>query len=96
MFLLITGASGAGKSTVRRRVAKVFADVLEATELAQLGVTPRWSLSWRQEMVERVVQPAIRAQRQDKHFLLCGDPLPPGEVRAAPSADQLEGVGLDP
>ena len=94
MFLLITGASGAGKSTVRRRVAKDFADVLEATELAQLGVTPQWNLSWRHEMVERVVQQAIRAQRQGKHFLLCGDPVPPGEVHAAPSSDQLEG-GLE-
>jgi hypothetical protein len=94
VFLLITGASGAGKSTVRRRVEADFANVLEAAELAALGGTPQWSLLWRHQAVEKAVQRAVQVQREGRHFLLCGDPVPPGEVYAAPSVDQLEGIAV--
>lgn len=94
MFLLITGASGVGKSTVRQLVAAEFADVLEAAELAEVGGTPEWSLHWRHQAVEQAVQRAIQAQQAGKHFLLCGDPVPPGEVYAAPSAGQLAHVAV--
>jgi hypothetical protein len=89
MFFLVTGASGVGKSTVRRLIEPEFADVLESAELATLGVTPEWNIAWRQRMVERMVRRALARQRGGKHFLLCGDPIPPGEVLAAPSADRL-------
>lgn len=92
MFLLITGASGAGKSTVRRTIESQFADVLEAGELAELGRTPQWSLRWRHQAVEKAVQRALALEQKGRHFLLCGDPVPPGEVCAAPSADQLTGI----
>src|SRR3712207_8000444 len=39
-------------------------------------------------------QRAIQVQRAGKHYLLCGDPVPPGEVYAAPSADQLEHIAV--
>jgi broad-specificity NMP kinase len=94
MFFLITGASGVGKSTVRRLIEAEFADVLEIAELGTLGVTPEWNLAWRHRMVERMVGLALAAQRQRKHFLLCGDPVPPGELLAAPSADQLDSVAV--
>lgn len=94
MFLLITGASGVGKSTVRQLVAAEFADVLEAAELAEVGGPPEWSLRWRHQAVEQAVQRAIQAQQAGKHFLLCGDPVPPGEVYAAPSAGQLAHVAV--
>jgi broad-specificity NMP kinase len=89
MFLLVTGASGAGKSTVRRLLEAEFTEVLETVELATLGETPEWNIAWRHRMVERLVRRALDVQRAGKHFLLCGDPVPPGEVLAAPSADQL-------
>ena len=92
MFFLVTGASGVGKSTVRRLVEAEFSEVLEATELGMLGSSPKWSLEWRHRMVEKAVQRAIEACRNGKHFLLCGDPVPPGEVWAAPSADRLDGL----
>jgi hypothetical protein len=94
VFLLITGASGAGKSTVRRAVAPQFRDVLEAAELAELGGEPQWTLAWRHQAVERAVCRALAAQAADRHFLLCGDPVPPGEVIAAPSADGLNGLAV--
>ena len=94
MFLLVTGASGVGKSTVRRLIEPDFAHVLEAAELATLGETPQWTLAWRHQMVERMVRRALEVQRDGKHFLLCGDPVPPGEVLAAPSADQLEPLAV--
>jgi len=53
-----------------------------------------WSLRWRQQAVETIVARAVRSQRAGKHSLLCGDPVPPGEVVAAPSADQLDGVAV--
>ena len=90
MFFLVTGASGVGKSTVRKLIEPEFADVLEAAELAMLGSTPKWSIAWRHQMVERMVRHALDVQRDGKHFLFCGDPVPPGEVWAAPSADRLD------
>jgi hypothetical protein len=89
MFFLVTGASGAGKSTVRRLLEPAFGGVLETAELATFGVTPEWNIAWRHRMVERVVRRALEVQDEGKHFLLCGDPVPPGEVYAVPSADKL-------
>ena len=74
MFLLVTGASGVGKSTVRRLIEPEFAGVLEIAELASLGVTPQWNVAWRHQMVERIVRRALEAQCDGKPFLLCGDP----------------------
>src|SRR5215831_6654796 len=90
MFFLVTGASGVGKSTVRKLIEPEFADVLEIAELGMLGSTPKWKIEWRHRMVERTVRRALEAQHEGKHFLLCGDPVPPGEVWAAPSADSLD------
>lgn len=94
MFFLVTGASGVGKSTVRRHLAATFRDVLISAELSTLGLTPEWSLRWRHQAVELAVQRALEAQERGTHFLLCGDPVPPGELYAAPSADQLDGLAV--
>lgn len=94
MFFLITGASGVGKSTIRRLLATEFAEVLDTVELATLGVTPQWDLAWRHRMVERIVLRALDAQAADRSFLFCGDPVPPGELHAAPSADRLGPIAV--
>ena len=94
MLLLITGASGMGKTTVRKIVAAQFADQLESAELAEVAGPPEWSLRWRHQAVEKAVQRAVKVQRDGKHFLLCGDPVPPAEVYAAPSADQPESIAV--
>jgi len=92
MFFLVTGASGVGKSTVRKIISEEFGNSITCAELAHLGLIPEWSLSWRQRAVERAVQIALEAQNAGRHFLLCGDPIPPGEVYAAPSAPRLAAI----
>lgn len=89
MFFLVTGASGAGKSTVRRALTPSLGPAFDVVELATLGISPQWSLSWRHRVVEQVVQRALLEHGQGRHFVLCGDPVPPGEVIAAPSGDRL-------
>lgn len=58
MFFLVTGASGMGKSTVRRLVEPKFTGQVEAAELGTF-FTPQWSLKGRHEIVEQVVQQAL-------------------------------------
>jgi hypothetical protein len=92
MFFLVTGASGVGKTTVRKLIEAEIAGQVAVCELATLGITPKWSLRWRHQTVERVVQLALQKQKSGAHFLLCGDPVPPGELYAAPGAVELAGI----
>jgi hypothetical protein len=75
-------------------VAAQFADRIESAELVEVAGPPEWSLRWRHQAVEKAVQRAVEARRHGKHFLLCGDPVPPAEVYAAPSSDQLESIAV--
>lgn len=80
MLLLLSGASGAGKSSVR-----------EAIELRHLGAIPTTpDLEWRQRMAERAVLRAKALDEEGRHLLLAGDPVAPGEVLAAPSAPLVD------
>jgi hypothetical protein len=92
MFFLVTGASGVGKSSVRKLIEAEIAGEVVACELGALGITPEWTLRWRHQAVEKAVQLALRHQESGKHFLLCGDPVPPGELYAAPRAGKLAGI----
>ena len=92
MFFLVTGASGVGKTTVRKLIEPELGVEVVACELGSLGITPEWTLRWRHQAVEKVVQLAVKEQESGRHFLLCGDPVPPGELYAAPSAVKLEGI----
>jgi hypothetical protein len=92
MFFLVTGASGVGKTTVRKLIEAEIAGQVAVCELATLGITPEWSLRWRHQAVEQVVQLALQKQKSGTHFLLCGDPVPPGELYAAPGAVELAGI----
>ena len=92
MFFLVTGASGVGKSSVRQLIESELAQRVAVCELATLGLTPEWTLCWRQQAVEQAVRLALKHQEAGKHFLLCGDPVPPGELYAAPSAGALDGI----
>lgn len=91
MMLLVTGASGVGKSTVRRLIAAELAPEVRAVELTEVAGPPTYERGWRQRAVEKVVQAALAEQEAGRHLLLAGDPVPPGEVLAAPSADRLDG-----
>ena len=85
MMLLVTGASGVGKSTVRRLIAEELEPEVHAVELTQIAGPPTGERGWRQRAVEEVVQVALAEQQAGRHLLLVGDPVPPGEVLAAPS-----------
>jgi energy-coupling factor transporter ATP-binding protein EcfA2 len=95
VFLLVTGASGAGKSTVRRLIAGDLSPEVECVELAGVVDIPRvMTKAWRQEATEAVVQRAVELQGDGRHLLLSGDPVAAAEVLAAPSADRLDAVAV--
>jgi hypothetical protein len=92
-FFVVTGASGAGKSTVRRLIAPELGDSVQCVELGDVVDVPGVpTIAWRQWATEMVVRCALELQTDDRHLLLSGDPVAVGEVLAAPSADQLDGV----
>jgi hypothetical protein len=92
VLLLLTGASGVGKSTVRALVADRIAPAIHAVELRDVVPIPAApDLAWRQRATEEVLQQAIALQADGRHLLLAGDPVAPGEVVAAPSFDRLDG-----
>lgn len=93
MLLLITGASGVGKSSVRARIAAELAPAVRCVELRDIvPIPPLLDLAWRQRSTEEAVRLALELQGEGHHLLLAGDPVAPGEVLAAPSADRLESV----
>jgi hypothetical protein len=92
-LLLVTGASGAGKSTVRQAVSPELSPEVECIELGDAVDVPTLpDIAWRQRTTEAVIQRAVRLQSEGRHLLLSGDPVAAGEVLAAPSATRLEGV----
>jgi hypothetical protein len=92
MFLLLTGASGVGKSTVRALLEPELSSRVRCAELSNLvPIPPHPDLAWRHEATESAVRHALDAQTRGLGFLLAGDPVVPGEVIAAPSADRLDG-----
>ena len=92
MLLLLTGASGVGKSTCRVAIETALGDELDCVEfrdVVELPAAP--NVAWRQRSVEAVVQ---RALAGDRDLLLAGDPVAPGELIAAPSADRLDRIAV--
>lgn len=95
VFLLVTGASGAGKSTVRRLIADELKPGVECVELHDVVEVPRLpTKAWRQQATEAVVRRALELQAQGRDLLLAGDPVAAGELIAAPSADQLDVIAV--
>jgi hypothetical protein len=95
MFLLVTGASGAGKSTVRRLISPELAPGVVCVELHDLVSVPiRPTIAWRQRATEAAVERALGLQAEGRHLLVSGDPVAAGEVLAAPSAPELDGVAV--
>jgi predicted ABC-type ATPase len=59
MMLLVTGASGVGKSTVRALIAEELAPEVRTVELTQIAGPPTYERGWRQQAVEQVIQVAL-------------------------------------
>jgi broad-specificity NMP kinase len=72
MMLLVTGASGVGKSTVRRLIAEELEPEVRAVELTQIAGPPTYQRGWRQRAVEQVVQVAVA--EQERRLRERGDP----------------------
>jgi broad-specificity NMP kinase len=95
VLLLVTGASGVGKSTVRTMVEAELAPLVECVELAHvLPLRAAPTRAWRQQAAEEAVRRAIELQPAGRHVLLAGDPVPAAEIVAAPSAPLLEGIAV--
>jgi energy-coupling factor transporter ATP-binding protein EcfA2 len=95
MLLVVTGASGAGKSTARRAVAPALAPEVECVELGDVLPMPAVpDIVWRHKATELAVRRAIGRQAEGRHLLLSGDPVAAGEVLAAPSADQVSSIAV--
>lgn len=91
MLFLLTGASGAGKSSARQAIETDLAPVVECVELRHLGPVPAVpDVAWRQRMAECAVARAARLDVEGRDLLLAGDPVAPGEVLAAPSAPVVD------
>lgn len=92
MLLSLTGASGAGKSTALEALTTVeWQQSVHCVEFDSVGVPPDADATWRHAVTERWVQRALEVHSQGRHLLLCGQ-VPIGELLAAPSADQLDGI----
>jgi broad-specificity NMP kinase len=95
MLLLITGASGVGKSTVRAVVAGELSPQVESVELTDVApLSIVRTRAWRQQAAEMAVRRAVELRASGRHLLLAGDPVPAIEVIAAPSAPQLDAVAV--
>lgn len=91
VLLLISGASGAGKSSVGEAVAADLEPAVTAVGLRHLGAVPAPpTFAWRHRMAERAVLRAVELDEQGRHLLLAGDPVVPGEVLAEPSAPMVD------
>lgn len=95
MLLLVTGASGVGKSTVRAVVKPDLSSRVECVELSDLMPAPTvMSRVWRQQTAEKAVRRGVELQTSGRHLLLCGDPVPAAELVSAPSATGLDAIAV--
>ena len=63
----------------------------EHAELFTLGpIPPAPTIAWRHEMAEVAVQRAIALEKEGRHLMFAGDPIPAGEILAVPSADAID------
>ena len=94
MLLSVTGASGTGKSTALDLLREVdFGTPVVCVEFDSIGVPEGADTAWRHDATERWVRVALEAQSRREHVLLFGQ-VPPGELLAVPSAEQLDGIAI--
>jgi len=92
VLLLVTGASGSGKSTMLVALGDRFpGERVTCAEFDSIGVPAGADTAWRHDAVERWIQRAIGEQLQGRHMILFGQ-VPVGELLAAPSAVRLDGI----
>jgi hypothetical protein len=65
---------------------------VELRDLAEIPAVP--DVAWRQRTTESAVRLAVELQAEGRHLMLAGDPVAPGELLAAPSAERLDAVAI--
>jgi hypothetical protein len=90
MLFVLIGASGAGKTALRRALAADVA-VADLDEPVRDG-PPRERIDkgWRSGQTEAWLRVALEHQQEGRDFVLCGGVF--GELLACPSAIELEGI----
>ncbi|WP_433788487.1 hypothetical protein [Actinoplanes sp. CA-252034] len=89
MLLTVSGSSCSGKTTTVRACGPV--DGLVWHDFDEIGVPSGADVVWRQRSLETWIRRALRYQADGLDMLLTGQ-SPLGEVVAAPSAAQLNGI----
>jgi hypothetical protein len=94
VLLLVTGASGSGKSTVLPAVALALRGVpVICVDFDSVGVPPDADTAWRHAALEQWVKRAQVEQAGGRHLALFGQ-VPAGELLAAPSVEGVEGIAV--
>ena len=92
MLPLVTGASGAGKSTICTRLAEALAaEPVTCLDFDDVGVPVSADTRWRQRTIEWWAREAVEQQAAGRHVVLVGQ-VPVGELLAAPAAEELDGI----
>jgi hypothetical protein len=97
VLLLITGASGVGKTSARIAIEGKLGAAVECVELHHVlppSSPAQMNRVWRQHAAEVAVGRAIELQAEGRHLLLAGDPVPAIEIVAAPSSPGLNAVAV--
>lgn len=89
MLVLVTGASGSGKTTAYDALHPLLEH--RCAESDQLGVPAEADTAWRQRRIETWIQRALA--EPDGDLVLFGGGAP-GEVLAAPSASELDAIAI--
>jgi hypothetical protein len=97
VLLLITGASGVGKTSARIAIEGELGAAVECVELHHVlppSSPAQINRVWRQHAAEVAVGRAIELQTEGRHLLLAGDPVPAIEIVAAPSSPGLNAAAV--
>lgn len=87
MFLLVTGAAAAGKSTVAKNLSSRFNNLV-CHDADEMKIKDEYM---RCQQLEEWIQLALNHQRESQDFLLTSH-SPLGELLACPSARKLAGI----
>lgn len=90
MLFLLWGASGSGKTTVMNAL-RGYLPNLPMHDFDEVDVPPDADTAWRQKTAEAWVRRALDYQTDGRDMLLSAQ-LPLGELLAAPSSPDLDGV----
>lgn len=90
MLFLLFGSSAAGKTAALKGVRERMPE-LAVHDFDEIGVPPDADTAWRQRANEIWLRRALGLQESGHDLLLAGQ-VPLGEILAAPSAAELEGI----